>query len=597
MADDSGALLGELGGLTGSIGGYTFKSGALVGTLGGLTGEIDGTPSDRTGGGGGSVGGVTGVMTATARPSLVLYHSDGLTKMHSLPTAINLQWQDCISRPGSVSFDIPAADAADLTTNRIVKVFWKGAARIAARLSDWDAEYAVHDTAYRSYQSVPGALAMWKDAIVLPEYPLSRRDTGETRTFGAMSNPDLPNSVGGFFIRADWHTPVGAPWKTAPGVKHRKPAGLSGPNPWWIAKNSPFTNAANDELQWFHKAFTTYKGFPYTIYATADNYLTLYLDGEQIITPDQQNGQTWRGLVSFKGIMQPGKHLLAAKVENATLNNGHNPVGLILALVQNDSKGDPVKGAPVVKTDTSWLVTDANAGWRRALPIIAVHTEAVAREVLGATQLGLNWGPYHDSSGVAWTEKGEWTANIGDKLDDFAMAQAEKVFDLHVNADRMICGAFQRYGIDRSATVELQLGKNDGSLLSDNPSIVKSRYTSAYLHLADGTWLHKTQADEVAGGNIVEVVVSLGGTADTDTAGEVIDQAFAVNAHSIAALTLEVSTVTGPQIYTHFFPGDTVSIPDTAGVDLIKGRGLTFTVDASAPVIRAWVGLVQDDSV
>lgn len=519
------------------------------------------------------------IVVTQPRPMLALYHSDGLTWITNLTTAKQLKWRDPYSDFGSISFAIAESDAAELTANRIVKVFWKGRARIAARLKKHTTEFAVDDVAYRGYDTIPGVLLMWNDAIVWPEYPLSQRTTGSQRVFGAMSN-FLNHADSSWYEPADWHRAQGVPWSDTPGAKHRKPDGLSGPDPWWIARTYPFPSESAAATQWFRRNFTVYKGFAYTIYATADNYLTLYLDGEQIITPDQQNGQTWRGLVAVSGIIQPGKHLLAAKVQNAYIKHGYNPVGLILAMIQMGGNGQPIKGRPFLKTDSSWLVTDVRQGWHRSLVPRSLHAEAVARDVSGPVNLGLTWTGDRDSAGVAWTDQGEWIFDIASAgLADIALQQAEKTFDLHVNADRMTVGAYKRLGTDKTATVQLQLGKDGGSLISYQPTRDPTKFTSALLHLNDGAWQHFTASD--ADGFIVEVGVSLGSTSDTDTASEVVDQAFQVNAHELVSVNVESSCYTGPQPYQHFSPGDTITIPSPAGAGTIAGRVLAIMVDCS----------------
>lgn len=526
---------------------------------------------------------------------LMLYHGDGRTKMANLTSAIGVKWRDPLSDPGSISFAIPETDAQalGLLPGRIVKLYWKGHARVAARLMKHSSEFAVDDVAYRGYDSVPGVLSMWNEAVVWPEFPLSQRTTGTQRVFGAMS-VNLNHEDTSWYNRADWHNAVGAPWSSSEGTKHRQPAGLSGPNPWWIARHSPFGTADANEVQWFRRGFTTYSGFAYKIYVSADDYLTLYLDGEKLVP----NQQMWRQpLMVISGVMQPGKHWLVARVENTSINSAHNPVGLILALVQTDSDGKPVKGPPVVKTDPSWLVTDVRQGWHRATVIRSLHSEAVARGVHGPTYLRLGWDGARDSGGHAWTDKGEFIFDIASQgLTDIALQQAEKGFDLHVEADSMTVRADKRRGTDKSATVQLQLGKDGGSLLSYAPTIDPTRFTSALLHLNDGSWLHQDDTAGIAAQGRIEVGVALGSTSDTDTAGEVISAAFATNAHDLTSLTVEISTLIGPQLYQQILLGDTLTIPDPDGTGTIKGRVLAGTGDASDEVVRTWLEFVKDDS-
>lgn len=536
------------------------------------------------------------VVITGGRPTLALYDETGLTKIRNLPTAVGIQWDDIVSARGSLTFTIPVPDAGDLHEDRIVKAFWRGQVPVGAPLHKWSTEWCVEGITYRTFSTIPGLLSMWDGAQVFPEYPLSKRTTGTQRNFGPMSAYISPTSSP-WFIPADWNNGVGARWASAPDTKHRQPPGLAGPNPYWIAATSPFTNAPTDETDWLIREFTTYKDFPYTIYTTGDDYLTLYLDGEEIVTPDQQNAQSMFILVAVSGLLQKGRHKIAAKVSNASYNNGHNPVGFILALIQNDAKGNPVKGPPVLISDPHWLATKTNPGWNRALVPLRLHAEAVARGIRGCQRLGVSWTGKADSAGHPWTDKGTYTFPIGQaRLSDVAIQQAEAEFDLRARPSTMKVDAYKRLGADRSATVHLQLGKNGGSMLSYVETQNTTRFTRGLLRLNDGTWVVREDAAGISEVGPFEIGVSLGSTPDDDTAAEVFAAAFADNADPRQAFTIEISTLKGPQLYKDMFPGDSISIPNMHEGGWLKVRILGGTVDASAETARTFIQVVTDNT-
>lgn len=529
------------------------------------------------------------------KPSIALYDETGTTKIRNLNLAVGLQWEDIVSNPGSVSFANPVSDSSDLTPGSIVKCWWRGHAPVGAVIKDWSTEWAVEDTAYRTYQALPGLLDMWNQAVLFPEFPLNRRTTGDQRLFGPMElyvNADESP----WCVPGDWAHPVGERWSDAPDIKNKQPKGFSNSvNPYWTAVTSPFTTAPDDETEWQIREFTTYSDFPYTIYTTADDYLTLYLDGEQIVTPDQQNAQSLFTLVAVSGLLQKGKHKIAAKYSNASYNDNHNPVGFIFALVQMDAKGNPVKGPPVIISDLSWLATSTNPGRSAASVVLKAHSEAVARSVPGCERLGVSWTGTRDSAGNLWTDKGIYSFPIGQMgLADIATQQAEAEFDLRAHPLTMKVDAYKRLGSDKSSTVQLKLRKAGGGLISYAETIKAARFTRGLLHLNDGTWLVREDAAGISAVGPIEIGVSLGTTPDTDTAADVFDAAFAYNATTWQSFVIELSTVTGPQPYIDFFPGDTISSPDFHNGGFLKIRVLGITIDASNYPSRAYLQVVVD---
>lgn len=521
-------------------------------------------------------------IIAGTRPTVCVYDAAGLTKIADLPTARTVKFQDPVTQVGSIAFAIPAADAGPIQNGRIIKAFWKGVPRVAARVKGWDVEWAVDDTVLRNLQ-LPGALAMWNDARILPEWPLNRRTTGSDRNFGPMSS--YLNGVDTTWFHVDdWPHCVGAPWSDAPGAKHKTPAGLSGPNPWWIGHPtfSPFTNAPANKVIWFRRHFTTYTDITYELHATADDYLTLYLDGEEIVTPDQQNGQSFKTLVTVSGILQAGEHDIVAKVENSSINGTHNPLGFILALVQTDSKGNPVKGVPIVKTDENWIANDLNPGWHRAGVLRSLHSEAKARGVRALNWLGISWNGTNDSAGVDWTDSNIWSLPVMTMgCADAAIQMAEHGMDLHVNPLHMTLGAYKRLGSDKSATAHLTLAGDGGNILSLKETVDRSRYTVGYLHLADGTWLRHADTDAEATFGPIEVGVQLGSTPDDDTAAEVFTAALSHAANPEQSFAIEISAYFGPQLYNTFTIGDSIVIPNPSEAGTLKVRVMQGTVDCS----------------
>lgn len=534
------------------------------------------------------------ILVASPKPTLALYDETGQIKIRNLTKAVGIQWGDIVSNTGSVSFANPVPDCGDMHEGRIVKLFVRGHAPVGARLKKWSTEWVYNGLTYREYDTLPGLLDMWARTVLFPEFPLSRRTTGDQRNFGPMELYVSPTSSP-WYVPANWSYAVGARWSDAPDTKHRQPPGLDGPNPYWIAATSPFTDAPNDETDWLIREFTTYSDFPYTIYTTADDYLTLYLDGEQIVTPDQQNAQSQFILVSVSGLLQKGKHKIAAKVSNASYNNNHNPVGFIFALVKMDAKGNPVKGPPVLISDKNWRATKTNPGRNRASVVLRAHAEGAARGVRGCQYLGVSWTGTRDSAGQAWTDKGIYDFPIGQMgLADIAIQQAEADFDFRAHPLTMKVDAYKRLGSDKSATVKLNYRSAGGGLISYRETINTDHPNRALIHLNDGTWVKKEDAAGIAVDGPVEIGVALGSTPDDDTASEVFAAAFADSSNPTQSFVIEISSVSGVQPYLDFFPGDSIGAPDPHNGGFLKIRVLGINGDASVYPMRQYLQVVVD---
>lgn len=547
--------------------------------FGGLELAIDTTPHAAEGAIGFAFGGMT--LTATSgRPAMALYDESGQW-LTNLPNASGITWQHELSAPGSLTCRLPLDDpaTAQATARRILKVYWRGRARMAARINGSGVDLAVDGRAWREFSNLPGVLAMLADANTYPETALyAAADT--QRTFGFMS------VEGPWYVPDDWVTPIGVRWSAETDVKAGRPAGLDYPDPSWIAKNGPHHVEATGATQYFRRTFTTTAStLRYQILATADNQLTLYLDGERLITPDMQQGLTWTQLLQVTGVLDPGEHLLAAKVTNDRPRPGHpyNPLSLILTLQQLQPNGDVVLGTPIVNSDETWLVSNASVGFRRADILLTLWAEALARGVKAVQVLTLGFDHDHDSRGQAWTDAPkEYTAEVNTSLLDVAATMTEADMDLDVDFDTLTVNGFNQAGQDLSATVHLLLGKDGGALVSHHVDRAEMKFNVVLAQKADGTYAEFIDAAASADYRM-ESGLSLGSTTEDQTAEELAAGALAEGAGTQYSFTTRVSPLAGPQAYVDYGVGDIVSVPDDAGV-LVPVRVMALTVDASTEV-------------
>jgi len=533
--------------------------------------------------------GLVAWWTPADRPALVLYDTDGQTYLAHLTLARNVKLQHELSAPGSLSFDLPADDAAtDLVTAKtIVKCWLRGHPRIAVQIDESTTETAVEGRAWRSW-SLPGALSWLGEIAVLPEYGIGSRTSSTTRTFGVGSKTGH-----WYYASGDWTRAAGFRYSDDTGLKKGKPKGLSGPNPWWIAKVDPYAHAEPNAAQYFRRPFHLAKGVTAQILATGDDYMTLWLDGEEIFTPDRQQAQSWQYLAQITVALDAGDHILAAKVQNSSVDSAGNPVSFIAALLQTNSSGDPVKGAPLLVTDTWWVVSDPTPGWNRADVLWALHDEALAREVRAAQLLDLGFGTVTDSDSQFWTDVGELTADVGSSMLDVAQQFAETHMDLDVLPGPLRVNGYIRKGSDLSGSVTLQLGKDNGSLMQHTVVRTEPSSNAAIMQLRDGRWVERVDAGSISSYGRSEIGLSLGSTSEDSTADEVADKQFGETAGERFSFTTQLTILDGPQPYVDFDLGDSVSVPDDQG-GTVKVRVMAVTVDGSGESVQQWVELVQD---
>lgn len=486
----------------------------------------------------------------------------------------SVTWQHELSAPGALSCRVAEDDPlyADLLPKRILKVFWRGAPRMAARIDSSSVDLAVDGRRWREFQALPGCLQMLADGIVYPEYGKDHSASGQ-RWFGYMSK------TGAWHASGNWSAAEGYDYNSDVTNKAGKPEGLSFPDPWWIAKNGPTFVEVGGQVQHFRRAFTTTSTLTYQILATADDFLTLWLDGEKLYESDQQTSKEWRFLQQITGTIATGDHQLAAQVVNAR-GFVDNPMALIATLQEVDSTGNVV-GTPVVNTDDSWEIADNHPGFRRGDVLATVFEEAAARSVAAFGVLSLGFTHTQDTNAVDWADDpGEYALDVKSTVLDAVTQLTEKALDVDMDFDTLAVNAFNRLGSNLSGTVALQVGV---SLKAHRIDRVEAKFNTTLVQKADGSYTEAADSTSVGTYGRIETGIELGSTSDNGTVTAVAAGAFTESANTAYTFTSTLSTLAGPQLYVDYNLGDTITVPDDAG-STKKVRVMAATVDASGEV-------------
>jgi hypothetical protein len=529
-----------------------------------------------------------------AKPGVHLYDKRGHTLLANLTNARKVAWQDELSKMGSGSFEVPLADASTaLIADRcIVKFSLFGAIRMACRIVTESCVLAVDGITWLRFENQPGLLSLLGDAVVLPEYGLGRRSRSQ-RNFGFMS------ADGPWRVTSDWGAPLGNTWATDV-PRHGYPPTLRAANPYWIAASpGPAVAVPAGTVNYFRHIFNTASPTYVNILATADNFLTLYVDGDEIISPNPEHPFGWREAPGVSLVLSAGNHVFAAKVENAVGlgTGGSSPIGFILAVQTLDTSG--VSTGVVMRTNlTDWIAHDGTPepGWFRAQVLKTLFDEAVARGVVGPSYLTLGFTATADSASAAWTDRGQFVFSVASQtLAEVATQLAETLLDVHVDPVAIKLNAWNRKGSDKSATVQLKLGADAGTLKAYETTKSVARRTRVVTQLADGSWTTTTDDAGLAAVGLVETGASVGSASSVTTA---YTAALAVLKEAAAPLMTasgEPSTLTGAKPYVDYQLGDTITVPGHRG-GTAKARVLAITVDGSSDTVRAWPELAEDRS-
>jgi hypothetical protein len=557
-------------------------------------------PTTRTGSAAFTFGGLSLIGTVGSGAGAVLLDKDGGYVTH-LPNAVVTGFSRELSAPGFVSIRLPMDDAttAQATARRWFRIYWRGKARQVARIDRAGVPIQVDGRQWMRFDNLDGALKILDDVPLYPEYGLDRTGAS-SRTFGWMSRP------GRWMGTVDaWTNPVLGDmvlYTEDTGFRQFKPPGLSYPNPYWIAKRSPYHDEPAGSAQYFRHEWTSTTEIQYQILATGDDFLELWLDGEKIISPDMQQGMGWRQAIQVTGTLPDGLHVLAAKVRNS--RRKASPMAFILALQQLKKNGDVVTGPAMVTTRSAgWQVSDQKPGFSRADVLRTFWTDANTNGWQATNLIYPAFRRDIDSNGQEWSDNNagaEFTLDVGTTLleaqtqfceegtGDGTTDPTAQGMDCDVDPETFAWNAYNRKGTDRSGTVFIDRGHmradptdEGGSILDGNVDTVFPKFNVIGTQLADGTWTEYVDDASVSAYGRIGTVLSLGSTSSRRRAQRIARGQFRENAQASNSYTVRISSNAGPQPFIDFDEGDTISVQGATG-SYVKVRVMAVTPDFSS---------------
>lgn len=288
-------------------------------------------------------------VTESVACEVRLYDTDGTTLLAILDKARNVQFQDELSKPGIASFEVPLSDAktALIQHDMIVKFAWRGRERFGCVIVSESCEVVKDE--YRDlwlkFDSQPGIGHLFSRAVVYPEYSLSNgtlpvRTRSNERIFGFMSKE------GNWMVNEDWKTPSSVRWIDDTGIYKGYPPIFKNVDPyayWLSAEGSLYEFRDPGEIHYLRGSFYLPYNAKLYVYVTADNMVTLYVDGELVLDVDRQKPIQWTESKRAYVELDKGYHLFAARTENSLgIIESVGPQAFIMtAVLVNEESGAP----------------------------------------------------------------------------------------------------------------------------------------------------------------------------------------------------------------------------------------------------------------
>jgi len=249
---------------------------------------------------------------------LRVYDALNTTLMGYITQGSEAEFVDEFNAPGfgRVSVPLGSPDAALLTKDAVVRVFYEDSPRFAWFVESLERVVVGGDVAMLKV-SGRGLLAWLDDAVVYPQGGL-RELSSEERPFNyASEDGTWRNAV-------DWSAPQTLAWKTDAKdrvtVRARLPKGWPDPNAQWMWKTDPKDPVEKGTRNWFRSTFTLSEKKKIRFFATADNIFELYLNGSLVMSSSKFSEQapTYAQTATYTEELPAGTHTIGVFVKNET---------------------------------------------------------------------------------------------------------------------------------------------------------------------------------------------------------------------------------------------------------------------------------------
>ena len=244
---------------------------------------------------------------------LDVYDALNQTYQGTLTQSLTSEFVDEFNAPGYGTVTVPlfSADAALLVKDAVVRVIYQDSVRFA-----WFVETRERNLADASGQmtltaSGNGLLAWLADAVIFPQGGLADF-LAPDRPFNWAAGPGTWRTSG------NYQAALGVVWKNDTTGRAGLPVRWKDPTAQWIWRTDPETVVQRGTVNWFYRDFTLTDSKRIKFYASCDNYMDVFLDGQQIMSSSDfdKEAASFTQMARFTVRLGIGTHTLAARVRN-----------------------------------------------------------------------------------------------------------------------------------------------------------------------------------------------------------------------------------------------------------------------------------------
>ena len=245
---------------------------------------------------------------------LDVYDALNQTYLGTITQSLISEFVDEFNQPGFGTVTVPlfSDDAGLLVKDRVVRVIYRDEVRFA-----WFVETRERDLANSNGQqtltaSGRGLLAILEDAVI---YPLGgiADFLAPDRPFNWASGP-----AGGWRASGNYQDALGVTWRADTTSRKGLPVRWKDPSAQWIWRTNPQTVVQRGTVNWFYRDFTLSEPKRIKFYASCDNQMDVFLDGQQIMSSSDfdKEAASFTQMARFTIRLGIGPHTLSARVRN-----------------------------------------------------------------------------------------------------------------------------------------------------------------------------------------------------------------------------------------------------------------------------------------
>ena len=242
-----------------------------------------------------------------------VWSANNQTYIGTLTQAMDVEFVDEFNGPGlgSVTVPLDSDDAALLLKDRVIRVKYEGTTRFSWFVETRERVIADSGNRYTLQVAGRGLIAWLEDAVVYPQ--------GGLADFNSPDRPfNFASGDGSWRSSGNYQNAQAVVWKNDTTGREKLPVRWKDRDAAWIWRTNPANAVARGTVNWFYRDFTLTEPKRVRFYASCDNSMEVFLDGQRIMSSSDfdQEAASFTQMARFTIRLGIGTHTLAAKVRN-----------------------------------------------------------------------------------------------------------------------------------------------------------------------------------------------------------------------------------------------------------------------------------------